>query len=91
MKNKKLIIRFITVFIISFIIMEIIEKSIEYFFNVDMHNLKWGWLGFLVIYGFKWHIFCCLIPAIWASYKCRHKKCKHDYCDAVHTDTTNDK
>lgn len=81
MKNKKAILRFIIVFIISFIILELIEIGFEYFTGVDLHNLKWGWIGFLIVYGFKYHILCCLVPAIWAAYKCKHKKCEHDYCD----------
>lgn len=81
MKNKKPIIRFILVFILSFVIIEISEKLIEHFFGIDLHNLEWGWLGFVIVYGFKYHILCCLIPAFWAAYKCRHNKCKHEYCD----------
>jgi hypothetical protein len=81
MKNKKGIIKFIIIFILTFFLMEGIELGIEYFFNIDLHELKWGWVGFIVVYGFKYHIFCCLIPAIWAGYKCRHKKCEHEYCE----------
>lgn len=80
MRNKKSILKFIIVFISTFILLEIIEFSISYFFNIDLKSLKWGWFGFMIVYGFKYHIFCCLIPAIWASYKCRHKKCKHTHC-----------
>jgi len=79
MKSKKSISIFLLVFMISFIVMELIEKSISHYFNYDIHNLKWGWLGFMIIYGFKFHIFCCILPAIWASYKCKHKKCKHNH------------
>jgi len=81
MKNKKGIIKFIIIFILTFFLMEGIELGIEYFFNIDLHELKWGWVGFIIVYGFKYHIFCCLIPAIWAGYKCRHKKCEHEYCE----------
>jgi hypothetical protein len=81
MKNKNGIIKFIIIFILTFLLMEGIELGIEYFFNIDLHELKWGWAGFIIVYGFKYHIFCCLIPAIWAGYKCRHKKCEHEYCE----------
>jgi len=81
MKNKNGIIKFIIIFILTFLLMEGIELGIEYFFNIDLHELKWGWVGFIIVYGFKYHIFCCLIPAIWAGYKCRHKKCEHEYCE----------
>ena len=81
MKNKKSIIKFITIFILTFLLMEGFEFSIEYFFNIDLFELKWGWLGFIIVYGFKYHIFCCLIPALWAGYKCRHKNCEHEHCE----------
>jgi hypothetical protein len=81
MKNKKGIIKFIIIFILTFFLIEGIEFGIEHLFNIDLHELKWGWAGFIIVYGFKYHIFCCLIPAIWAGYKCRHKKCEHEYCE----------
>jgi len=81
MKNKNGIIKFIIIFILTFILIEGIELGIEYFFNIDLHELKWGWIGFIIVYGFKYHIFCCLVPSIWAGYKCRHKKCEHEYCE----------
>jgi hypothetical protein len=77
--NKKSIIKFILVFIVSFLIFEGIEMLISHFFNIDL-QMKWGWIGFIIFYGFKFHIFCCLIPALWAGYKCRHKKCHHEHC-----------
>jgi hypothetical protein len=54
---------------------------LEDIFHVNLSNLKWGWLGLMILYGFKFHIFCCLLPALFASYKCRHKKCKHEHCE----------
>lgn len=79
MKNKKSIWKFIIIFILSFLLVEGIELALDSFFHFNPHNLKWGWLGFIVIYGFKYHIFCCLLPGIWATYQCRHK-CKHEHC-----------
>jgi len=81
MRNKKSIIKFIIIFILTFILLEIVEFLISYFFDVNVKNLKWGWLGIMIVYGFKYHIICCLVPIIWAAYKCRHKKCKHEHCD----------
>lgn len=81
MKNKKNILRFLLIFLVSFILFEILEHSVEYIFDIDFHNLEWGWAGFIVVYGFKYHIFCCLLPAIWAGYKCRHNNCEHEYCE----------
>jgi hypothetical protein len=81
MTKFRFIWNFIKVFIISFVIMETIEYLINKYFNINLHQLKWGWLGFIIFYGFKYHVLCCIIPAIYSSYKCKHKnKCKHDYC-----------
>ena len=81
MKNKKSLLKFLKVFIISFLILELIEFGLFKIFDIDLHQLEWGWIGFVIIYGFKYHIFCCLIPAIWAGYKCRHKSCEHEHCE----------
>jgi len=80
MKNKKLVLRFLYFFIISLIFFQIIEWSLHHFIGLDLHNLEFGWIGLIIIYGFKYHIFCCLIPAIWAGWKCRHKSCQHEHC-----------
>lgn len=62
--------------------MEIIEHLIFDFFHVDFKSLKLGWVAFILIYGFKYHIFCCLLPALYSTYKCKHKtKCNHKHCD----------
>lgn len=81
MKNSKSIIKFILIFIASFILIEAIEESVKMYFGVELSGMKWGWFGLVIIYGIKYHIFCCLLPAVWIGYKCRHKKCKHEYCE----------
>lgn len=82
MKNKKTVLKFIIIFILSFLVLEGVEFLLSHFFGFNIHQYgKLGWLGIMILYGFKYHILCCLIPAIWATYKCRHKKCDHDYCD----------
>lgn len=83
MKNKKQILKFLTIFALTFILMEVAEHAIEHIFDIDLHNLEWGWIGFIIVYGFKYHIFCCLIPALWAGYKCRHTECDHEYCEGT--------
>lgn len=83
MKNKKAIIRFIVVFIISFLVLELTEMVIEKVFDIDLHNLEIAWLGGMLVFLFKSHLLCCFIPAIWASYKCHHKEkkeCNHEHC-----------
>lgn len=64
------------------ILMEILEHSIQYFYHIDIPQLKYGWIAFMLIYGFKFHIFCCILPFLYTTYKCvGHKRiCKHKHC-----------
>jgi len=80
MSSMRNIVKFIIIFIISFLITELSEYLLDVYFGIDFKFLTWGWLGLMLMYGFKYHIICCLVPAIWAGYKCRHKKCEHEYC-----------
>jgi hypothetical protein len=80
MKNKKTIIKFLWIFLVSFIATELLEYILNQYFFIDFKMMTLGWFGVMVFYGFKYHIICCLFPAIWAGYKCRHKKCEHEYC-----------
>lgn len=76
--------KFITTFLLSIIGFYILEKLISIFFGIDMDNLdlSWlGWLGFIIVYGFKTHIICCVLPFLFTTYKCRHIKCDHKHCD----------
>lgn len=75
--------KFLITFVLSFIAFYLLEHLVSYVFDIDVDNLEvgWlGWLGFIILYGFKFHIFCCLIPLLFTTYKCRHKKCKHEHC-----------
>jgi len=80
MKNNKDIIKFLLIFVLSFAITEIAEHILNQYFWFNFEMMSWGWFGFIIFYGFKYHIVCCLFPAIWAGYKCRHKSCEHEYC-----------
>lgn len=79
--NKKSLLRFTYFFILSFLFFQMIEILVHHFLGIDLHNMKFGWMGLVIVYGFKYHIFCCLLPAIWAGYKCHHKNCKHEHCN----------
>ena len=75
--------KFLITFVLSFIAFYLLEHLVSYVFDIDIDNLEvgWlGWLGFIILYGFKFHIFCCLIPLLFTTYKCRHKKCEHEHC-----------
>jgi len=73
--------KFIITFVLSFITFWLLEHAISYLFDLDNLQIGWlGWLGIMIVYGFKYHILCCLVPLIWTTYKCKHKKCRHDHC-----------
>jgi NADH:ubiquinone oxidoreductase subunit 3 (subunit A) len=81
MKNKlKPIIRFFFIAVISFFVFEVIEHLLLDIFNISIESLELGWFTFIIIYGFKFHILCCVVPMIWAAYKCKHS-CDHDHCE----------
>ena len=81
MKNKKVIFKFILIFLISFIVTELVEHILKQYFFINFKMMTLGWFGLMLFYGFKYHIICCFVPAIWAGYKCRHKSCEHEYCN----------
>lgn len=80
MKTRiKQIFKFILLSALSFILLELVEHFILESFGFEIQNLELGWLTFVVIFGFKFHIICCILPILWAAYKCSHK-CDHDHC-----------
>lgn len=72
--------KFFFIFLISFLFTELIEFLVSKYCEINLENLTWGWFGLMIFYGFKYHIICCIVPTIWAGYKCRHKSCEHEYC-----------
>ena len=80
MTKTKTIFKFLTIFVVGFLVTELLEHVLNKYFLFDFKMMTLGWFGLVVFYGFKYHIICCLFPAIWAGYKCRHNKCEHEYC-----------
>lgn len=84
MEKKLYLKKFLITFLLSLIGFYILETLISILFGIDMDNLDlgWlGWLGFVIVYGFKTHIICCVLPFLFTTYKCRHTKCEHKHCD----------
>jgi hypothetical protein len=81
-KQRKQIARFAMVSVLSFIAIEAIERGLSHFLGIEMDNIGVGagWLLLVVGYGFKTHIICCIVPMLWAAYRCRHRGCDHDHC-----------
>jgi hypothetical protein len=80
--TKTTILTFVFNLIISFVLFEIVEHILIDHFGFKYESLStFGIIGYAIFLGFKYHIICCLFPIIYASYQCRHKKCKHEYCN----------
>lgn len=80
MKN---ILRFIFTVIVAYFFLEGIESSIEEWFGIDLHHILSGGGTFgIIAWGFKTHLFCCVLPKIIAAIliglKSRHKHSNHD-------------
>lgn len=53
---------FVTI-LISFLVFNGIELFIDKVFHIDLHHLlSFGGIGTIIIIGFKFHIFCCILP-----------------------------
>jgi len=80
----KMVIRFLIFFAISFLLIEGIEHILHEVFDIHMNGwFSWGGLGVIILFGFKFHMICCVIPSIIAAILCikkRHKHCDHDHC-----------
>lgn len=73
--------KFIITFIVSYIILEFLEFLFKDILNIYCDDLKYWWIILMIIYGFKYHILCCVLPFIISTYRCKHKnKCDHNHC-----------
>lgn len=72
--------------IISILLFQGIETFLEEIFglSLDHYLALGGGVGFVVIYGFKFHILCCLIPTLMATLVCL-KQGKYRCSDCHHT------
>jgi hypothetical protein len=84
--------RFAIVAVLSFIAFEAVEHSLSHFFGIELDEVGTGagWVLLVIAYGFKTHILCCLVPLLWAAYRCRHRGCEHDHCKNDKTDEPHD-
>lgn len=78
--SKKVALKFLLNLIISYIIFHIFEHIIFELFEFNSIFLKFGWIGWVLIYGFKYHIICCLVPILYSGWKCKHSSCEHKHC-----------
>ena len=67
--RTKKISKFILYFILCYFIIEILETIINNYWNLNIKLEGYGTLLFIIVYGFKFHIFCCLFPFLFATYK----------------------
>lgn len=66
---------FVITFVLTYFLFEGLESVLHEWFEIDLHHLLsfGGGLGFLVLYGFKFHILCCIIPTTIATVSCLRK------------------
>lgn len=81
--HKIQVARFAVVTALSFIAFEAAEHAVSRCLGIELGQVGTGagWLLVVVAYGFKTHILCCLVPLLWAAYRCRHRACDHDHCE----------
>ena len=60
----KQIVKFILIALLSFILIESAEHFILEPLGFEIENIELGWLTFVVIFGFKFHIICCVLPVM---------------------------
>lgn len=73
---------FIITFVISLLIFEGIEHLLLDLFNIDLESyLTIGGLGFIILWGFKFHIICCIIPAGVAAFMSHRERHSCDQCN----------
>ena len=76
--------KFLATLIISFLAFEGLESLIHEWFSVDLHSLlAFGGMGTILILGFKFHIFCCVLPTLFATLACTNRG-RHCSCDLEH-------
>lgn len=72
--------QFLVTLILSILVFEGLEHMIEHIFGYSLaHTLSFGGVGVWLVLGFKFHIFCHVLPAIGGIvfHTLRHKKCEH--------------
>lgn len=81
----KKVLNFLLILVVTSLIFEGIEHLLHEFWDIHLdHYLTFGGVGFVVLWGFKFHVFCCLIPAAITTLICikTNKEC----CDHNHTE-----
>jgi hypothetical protein len=78
---------FLLTAVVTYFLFEGIESLLHSLFDIDLHHLLsfGGSFGFIVLYGFKFHILCCIIPTVIATVSClREGKHKCTDCHDQH-------
>lgn len=80
--KKILSLNFLIYLIISFFIFSGIEQIFDKIFGIDLHHIiSFGGVGTIILLGFKFHVFCCIIPAAVSTLICVKKKHSHCNCN----------
>jgi hypothetical protein len=72
-------------FLLSFLLFEGVEHLLEYFFRFEFTSFgQLGKWGLIIFFGFKYHLFCCLIPGLFLIWRAKQNKycgCHEEKCD----------
>ena len=69
-------------FLITLLLFEGMEHILDSFFGIDLeHYLTFGGLGFIALWGFKFHIICCIVPAGVTAFLSHRKNHQCNECD----------
>ncbi len=70
------------------IFFEGVEHLLEHFFDVKLEELSWFGVASVLAFGFKFHVVCCILPALGTTLYCTYKNHKH--CDHNHKENTHE-
>jgi len=80
--NMKSVKSFIITLVLSILLFEGIEHLLEELFNINLNHYLSGFgLGAVVLWGFKLHIICCVVPAAFSALVAHRKQEHCDHCD----------
>lgn len=88
--KKLLSIRFLVTLMISFLVFSGLERLLDVLFGISLDNLlTFGGIGFVVLMGLKFHVFCCIIPTAISTLLCIRRR--HNHCDCKHDHSPNER
>lgn len=80
--------QFILSLLASYLLFEGIEHILLEMFQIDLgHILSLGGIFTILLFGIKYHILCCILPAVGSAAYCTYKSKRH--CNHKHDEDHN--